>query len=100
MGRKPLFGSGRPAPRQIRTGAVNAIGPHERKGGAREQDGRNHRRAPDSDREARAGHRPDAEGEGHCRDGIDGEHHSHHSHHSRGNRSVEEARCREQRNDH
>ena len=98
LGQEPFLGSLRPPPGEVvMEVAGDAAGPEERPPSAREQDGRDHRRAPRSVREATGGHRPGDEGEAQDRDGVDGEHHPHHP---RRNRLVDDARCREQRDDH
>ena len=98
LGQEPFLGSLRPPPVEIRIGvAGDAAGPHERQHSAREQDGGDHRRAPRSAREATAGHRPGDQGEAQDRDGEDGKHHPHHPVR---NGLVNDARCRDQRDDH
>ena len=90
FGHEPFLGSLRPPPLELRIGvAGDALGPHEREHSAREQDGRDHRRAPRSVREATAGHRPDDEGEAEDRHGVDDQQHPHHP---RRDRRVDEAR--------
>ena len=78
LGQEPFLGSLRPPPVELRAGlAGDATGPDERPHSAREQDGRDHRRAPRSVGEATAGHRPGDEGEAQDRDGEDGEERPH-----------------------
>ena len=95
---EPFLRSLRPPPMQVvvETGG-EATGPEERPPSTREQDGRDHRHAPQSVRETTSGHRPCHEGEAHDRDRQHGEQHPHGP---RRNRHVNEALCGEQRDDH
>ena len=97
LGQEPFLGSRRPPPVELRTGAADASRPHERPRSAREQDGRDQRRAPSSVRETTGGHRPGHQREAQDRDRRDVEQHPHPG---PGDRLVDDARRREQRDDH
>ena len=83
---------------EIRIGITgHASSADEREHSAGEQNGGDHRRAPQSAGEPTGGDRPGDEREAQDRDGVDREHHPHHP---VGNGLVNDALCRDDRDDH